>query len=177
MKMNIRNQCSDFKLIHLNFFRDYMGWNKEPDEEVDAGGMTRADLVPYWAAFKGAITYQLQRKCVKSDEKLEPTYIQFFITWKSEGYKVLCTRVGLIEHDEQIRWNAYKLEEYCQSYANQFGTYTGPIRDKWLIYNGTVLMTRLELNFTQRPWVLNITISEGVKDEYIRRPLWLDPKT
>jgi hypothetical protein len=138
--------------------------------------MTSASLTSSWAVFKGGLTYQLQRKCVKSGDQLKSTFTRLFIIWKSEGYKVLRVRVGLIEHDKQIRWNGYKLREYYRRYANQFGTYTEPVRDTWLIHDGTVLMTRLELDFTQRDWVLNITISEGTEDEYARRPVWLDPK-
>jgi hypothetical protein len=37
-------------------------------------------------------------------------------------------------------------------------------------------MTKLELDFTQRNGVLNITISEGVEDEHTKRPVWIDPK-
>jgi hypothetical protein len=76
----------------------------------------------------------------------------------------------LIECDKQIKWNRYKLEEYRQRYASQLSTYTSPIEDTWLMHDGTVLMTRLELNSTQRGDVLNITISEGIKDEHTKIP-------
>jgi hypothetical protein len=43
-----------------------------------------------------------------------------------------------------------------------------------LIPDGTVLMSILELDFTQRDGVLNITISESIRDDYTRRPEWIN---
>jgi hypothetical protein len=82
----------------------------------------------------------------------------------------------LIECDKTFRWYNYKLEEYYQRYVNLFCTCTDPIKDTWLIHDGTVLMTRLELNFTQRDVVLNVAISEGIRDDYIKIPAWFSPE-
>jgi hypothetical protein len=67
-----------------------------------------------------------------------------------------------------------ELEEYYQRYVSQLCAYTGPIKDTWLIYDGTVLMTRLELDFTQGYDVLNIVISESVMDEHTKRIEWIN---
>jgi hypothetical protein len=142
--------------------------------KVDAGSIMSAVSTPYLTAFEGSLTYQPQRKHVKSDDQLEPTYTLLFITWKSEGYKELCARVRLIEYDKHIKWNQYKLEEYRQKYHSQLNTYTGPIQNAWLLRDGTVLTTKLELGFALRNGVLDIIISEGVKDDYTRRPEWVD---
>jgi hypothetical protein len=176
MKMNIHNQCSDFKLTNRESFIINTAWNKRADVEVDAGSMISADLTSYWAAFGGSLTYQLRRKSGKFDDQLESTCTLLFITWRSEGYKKLRACVHLIEYDKQITWNFYKLREYCQRYHSRLNTYAGPIKDTWLIHDGTVLMTRLELDFTQRDGILNITISEGVRNEHTKRPKWFDPK-
>jgi hypothetical protein len=95
------------------------------------------------------------------------------VAWKSEGYKKFRVFVQLIECDGTFYLCDIPLEEYYQRYANQLNTYTGPIKNTWMVYDDTVLMTELELDFTQRDSVLNITISEGVKDEYTKRPIWL----
>jgi hypothetical protein len=173
MRVNIHNQCSDFKLIDRKYLRRAINWYKEPDVEVDAGSMTNAVLISPRAAFEGALTYQLQKEGVESDDQLESTATLLFVAWKFEGYKVLRACVHLIEYGKQITWNEYKLREYHQRYVNQFSTYTGPIEDTWLTRDGTVLMTRLELDFIQRNGVLNITISEGVKDEHTKRSKWI----
>jgi hypothetical protein len=174
MKVNIHNQCSDFNLTNRNWYKTHASWNKEPAEEINAGNMMSAVLTSSWAGFRGMVIYQLQ-KCAKSDDQLESIYTLFFIAWKHECYKKLRVFVKLIECDKTFHWNKIGPKEYYQRYASQLSTYTGPIKDTWLIHDGIVLMTRLELNFTQSDDELNIVISEGVKDEHIKRPVWIHP--
>jgi hypothetical protein len=176
MKINIHSQCSDFKLTDRRWFNNGADWNKKPDEKVDAGNMMSADLIPFMAAFKGVIMYELQREHVKSDDQPESTHIRFLVAWKSEGYKKFCVFIHLIEYDKGVNWNRIKLEEYYQRHSNRLSEYTGPIKDKWLMNDGTVLVTRLELNFTRRDSILNMIVSEGVRDGRIKKPEWIDPK-
>jgi hypothetical protein len=176
MKMNIHNQCSGFKLMNQRYFGNGTNWSNELDEEVDVGNITNANLTPLLAVFRGAAMYELQRKRVESDDQLKSIYTLLFVGWKTEGYKKLHVFIQLMEYDKTFRWQNYKLEEYYQRYDNQFSTYTDSIKDIWLMHDGTVLMTKLELDFTLQDGVLNIIISEGVKDEYTKRPVWLDSK-
>jgi hypothetical protein len=176
MKVNIHTQCSDFKLINRKVFSISIKWNKQLDMEVDAGGMTSASLMPQAAVFEGYLTYQLQKKFVKSDDQLDATYTLLFIAWKYEGYRNFQMVVKLIECDKRFCWNYMKLWEYYQRHADQLSIYTGPVKDTWLIYDGTVLMTRLKLDFTQRNGALNIAISKGIKDEHTKRPEWINPE-
>jgi hypothetical protein len=175
MSVNIRNRCSDFKLINL--IRSAPHMTRYPNAEVDAGSMTSATLTPSCAVFEGSLMYQLQRKDVRSDDQLESTYTLLFIAWESEGCRELRACVRMIECDEQIKWNSYKLKEYCQRYASRLSAYTGPIEDTWLIHDGTVLTTRLELDFPQRDGRLYITISEGSRDNRTKISAWISPKT
>jgi hypothetical protein len=138
--------------------------------------MTSAVLTSPWVESGGAIIYQLQRKCVKSDKQLEPTSILLFIAWKSEGYKVLRVFVQLMECDKTFHWDKIRLKEYYQKYASQLCTYTSPIKDTWLTRDSTILMTGLKLDPAQGDDVLNITISDGVKDEHTKRPVWISPE-
>jgi hypothetical protein len=167
MKMNIHNQCLYFKLTNGNLVDTLVNWNMTPKVEVDAGKMTSGVLTSCCAVFEVSLTYRLQKRHFKFDD--EPTYTLLFVTWKLEGYKVLHAYMHLIECDKQIKWNSYKLKEYCQRYHSQLDTYTDPIKDTWLIHDDTVLMTRLELDFTQSYGVLKITISERIKDGHTKR--------
>jgi hypothetical protein len=176
MKMNIHNQSSDFKLTNREYFENDIDWDKHHDAEVDAGSMTSADLISNCAEFEGVIMYELHRKCVKSDDQLKSAYTLLFIAWKSKGYRKFCVFIHLIEYDKQIKWNRIKLKEYYQRYASQLSMYTGPIKDTWWMPDGTVLMTRLKLDFMQRSDILNIIISKGIKDDHTRRPVWINPK-
>jgi hypothetical protein len=179
MKVNIHNECSYFRLMNQTWFKRNIDWYKKFGDVVYDCSMTSADLTPIWAAFEGGLTYQLRRSDIKSDKQSESTSTLLFITWKSDGYNELRACVRLIECDKHIKWNGYKLREYCQRYYSQFSTYTGFIEDTWMINDGAVLTTRLKLDFTQRNWrdgVLDITILEGLRNMHIGGPVWLDPK-
>jgi hypothetical protein len=176
IKLYIHNRCSDFNLINQERHGINVLWHRLPGLEVDAGGMTNSSLLTYRSTFGGAIVYELQRKHIEYDNQPESIYIWLFMAWKSEGYKKLCVSVQLIECEKTFRWSKGDLKRYYQRYVNQFSTYTGSIEDTWLIHDSSVLMTRLELDFTQRDSVLNITISGGVMCDHIKRAKWVDPE-
>jgi hypothetical protein len=176
MEVNICNLCSDIRLIDGRDFSNYMSWNKCYTREVNGGGIMDATLTSLWASFEGYLAYQLQKETVKSDDRLESTSTLLFIAWKSEGYKELRACIRMVERSKQMKWDAYKLREYYQRYANQFSTYTDYTEDTWLMRDGTVLMTRLELDFTQRNNILSITISKSTKDDHTKRTVWISPK-
>jgi hypothetical protein len=169
MEMNIHNQCSDFRLKCRSSFRNGVDFDEGPDLEVDTGSMNSINLMPGWAEFEGAFMYELERKHAKPSNQLESTDILLLIAWKSEGYKKFRMFVHLIECNKWPFWGPAELEEYYLRYASQLLIYTGPIKDTWLIPGGAVLMTGLELDFTKRDGVLNITISDGVKDDHTKR--------
>jgi hypothetical protein len=128
------------------------------------------------STFEGVLTYELQRENIESDDQPKSTHILFFVAWKSEGYKSLRVFVHLVECDKYTHWEKIALEEYYQRYVNQLCTYTGPVRNTWLIDDGTVLMTELELDFTQRAGVLSVTISEGIRNDRTKKPIWINPE-
>jgi hypothetical protein len=176
IKMNIHNQCSNFNLIYTGYFSAGVGWNMQLNLKVKANSIESVDFKCSLATPEGVLTYQLEKEHVKPSHRPKPTYLQLFVAWKYEGYKDVCVFVQLIKCYKAFHWGEIQLEEYYQRCANQLYTYTGPIKDTWLINYDTVLMTGLELDFTQRDGALNITISEGVRDEYTKIPEPLDPK-
>jgi hypothetical protein len=117
--------------------------------------------------------YELRKKHVEPDNRRKSTHTLLFIAWKFEGYKEFYVFAQLIECDKWFNWNTSRLEEYYQRYANQLSVYTSPIKDTWLMPDGTVLMTELELNVTQGSGLLNMTISEEISNERTRRLEWI----
>jgi hypothetical protein len=176
MKVNIHNQCSGFKLTNGGFFSVGTSWSWYPHTSIDTGDTMSVEFDSFLARFEGVIAYKLQKECTKTNEQPEPTHIRLFIAWKSECYKKFCVFIHLVEYNEMTSWYQFTSEEYYQRYTNQLNTYTSPIKDIWLMHDGTVLKTELDLDFTQRDGVLNITISEGVEDDYTRRSIWINPK-
>jgi hypothetical protein len=174
MEVNIHNQCSNFKLTEGECFSGGADWNKCPGRKVKPGNVMSADSVPFLAVFGGVLIYELQGKHVVPSNRLGSTRTLLLVAWKSEGYKKFRVLVHFIECNVRPYWFNFKPEEYYQRYAGQFSTYAGFIEDTWLTSDGVVIMIRLELDFTQRDGVLNITISESVKDEHTKRPEWIN---
>jgi hypothetical protein len=168
MVVNIHNQCSDLKLKDMQCFTSGAIWTRFPDMELDVVSMMRTYFMTLEPTFGGALIYFLERKHVKTHHQSASNLCQIFIGWKSEGYKELRAFVHLIEYDKQVKLNLSKLQEYYQRYIDQVRTYTDSIKDTWLTHDGIILMTELELNFALRDGVLNITISEGIKDDHVR---------
>jgi hypothetical protein len=170
MKVDIYNQCPDFKLTDQKCFSCGTGWNRCSSREVKADSMMSVEFKSSLEAFGGVVMYELQRKYVES------TRIQLLVAWESEDYKTFCVYVRLLECNELLVWNETRLKEYYQRYVGQLHTYTDPIKDTWLMHDGTVLMTRLELTLVKRDGRINVTISEGIKDDYTKVPTWIGPK-
>jgi hypothetical protein len=159
--------------MERGYFSIGADWDESSDREVYAGSMS-IELIAYLATFEGILTYELKRRHVKPDDRHDLLYIRLFVVWKSEGYKKFRIFIHLIEYDKYVDWDEVKLKEYYKRYSNQLCTYTGSIKDTWLMNDGTVLMTGLDLDFAQRDGILNITISKGVKDEHTKRPEWIN---
>jgi hypothetical protein len=138
--------------------------------------MMSVDLVPFLSTFGGILTYVLEGEDVESDNLLEPTNIRLFVAWKFEGYKKIRTFIHVLEYSKQFDWNRITLEEHYQKCDNRLSTYTGSIKETWLTDYGTVLTTKLELNFTRRYSRLDLTISEGIRDGHAKRSIWIGPE-
>jgi hypothetical protein len=170
MKVNIRNQCPGLLLDSGKHFSTGIDWNEKPANKVNPGGMTSANLIPLMSTFGGILGYDLEIRGIES------TYIRLSVIWKSEGYKQLKVFTHLVEYEKWCSWSANELEEYYQRYASQLCVYTTPIKQKWLLDNGTVLMIELEVNFTQRDGVLNVTLSKLKNSVCTKKPEWISLK-
>jgi hypothetical protein len=176
MKVNIYNQCPYFELTDGRYYSSEVDRNGHLYWKVNTANEMSVDLMPFRSTFGGVLTCALKTRYVNSSNPPKLIHIRLFVAWKSEGYKKLRIFVQLVRCYKFLHWDKIKLEEYYQRYVNQFSPYTGPIKDTWLTDDGAVLMTKLELDFTQRDGVLNITISEGIGNDHTRRPIWIDPK-
>jgi hypothetical protein len=176
MEMNIHNQCSNFSFGESKYFSNSADWNEYPHKAFTAYEMND-NVIPFLSTFEGIVMHELHNKHDEPSYEDESKHIQLVVAWKSEGYKKIRMFMHLIEYDKMIDWNRLKLEEYYQRYANQLSTYSGPIKDTRVMRDGTVLTTRLELDFTQRDGVLDITVSEGIKDNHTKISELIDSKT
>jgi hypothetical protein len=176
MQINIHNQCLGFRLLRSEFFSRGIDWNVRPDWGMNPGDMKSIGLKSPLAVFEGVLMCELKREHFEIGLLSNATDIRLLVSWKSEGYGKFCVHVHLIDYSGYTNWSTAQLKGYYQRYAHQLRAYTGPLEDTWLTRNDTVFMTRLELNFTQRDGVLNITVSEGVENEHTRKPVWINPR-
>jgi hypothetical protein len=176
MEVNIHNQCSDFRLTDGRYSNNDADWREFSNWRLYSDTMINDGTGPFLSTFGGILTYMLNRENIKPDEKYKPTHIRLFVIWKSEGYKNFRLFALLIECDKTLSWDKLKVKEYCQRYDNQLSTYTGPIENTWLIDDDLVVMIRLELDFMKRDGRLSITVSESVRDERTKRPVWINLK-
>jgi hypothetical protein len=173
IKEDVPNQYSGSVSKYRGYFSSSAGRNRYFIQEEDDDSVMNDDFRPFHASLEGALICKLQRGSVKSDDQSELIYT-LFIAWKSESYKKFRIFVHLMECDKTFLWDEIKIEEYYQNYASQLSIYTGLIRNTWLMHDGTVLMTELELDFMQGDGELNLTISKGIGYEYTRRPEWIN---
>jgi hypothetical protein len=158
MKVDIHNQCPGFKLTDQRCFIHGAEWNRYPARGMEAGNMMSIEFKSSLEASKGVIMYELRRNYVES------TSIQLFVTWESASYKEFRVCTHLLKCNNLFVWNEIRLKGYYRKCVRQLRTYTKPIEDTWLIHDGIVLRTRLELTFVKSNSRLNVTISEGIKD-------------
>jgi hypothetical protein len=170
MKVNIHNRCPGLVLDNEEHFSTGVDWNEKLSDRVDSGSMTSANLIPLMSTFGGIVGYDLETIGIES------TYIRLSVIWKSEGYKQLKVFVHLVEYEKRYSWGANELEDYYQRYASQLRAYTTPIKRKRLLDDGTVLMIKLEVDFTQRDGVLNVAISKLKNSVCTRKPEWISLK-
>jgi hypothetical protein len=111
MKVNIHNQCSDFKLTDREYFINGTCWCEYPDREVDTDNIMRVGLIPFLSTSEGVLMYVLQRKDANFGNRSGPTCIRLFVAWKSEGYKRFFVFIHLIECSKKLtgvepRWKS-----------------------------------------------------------------------
>jgi hypothetical protein len=94
MKVDIHNQCPDFKLTDQKYFSYGAGWNRYSIREVEAGNMISIESKSSLEVFEGVVMYELRREYVES------TRIQLLVAWKSGGYKKFYVCIRLLEHNE-----------------------------------------------------------------------------
>jgi hypothetical protein len=176
MEVNIHNQCTNFDWVAPKRFNIGVDKGSFSSRLAHVGYMTSFDLIPFQSTFGGVLMYTLQENYGKASDLHKSTDVRLLIAWKSEGYKNFGVFVQLIEYDEDIHWEEFTLEEYYKRYANEFSTYTGPIKETWMTRDGIMFTTGIDVDFTLRDGVLNIAISDGVNEVYTKTPEWFYPK-
>jgi hypothetical protein len=150
---------------------------------VDTNAVTRTDFGKdvTKSEFASVLLYKLRRKKqFESDDqsnadntftKDTSTDLHFLVIWRSNNeWSKFSVRTLLIKHSNTITWNEDKLEKLHSMYLNLLKD-DQIVRDTWLLDDVTVLMTILRRKV--RRHTIEITITEGTREDDSMEPLWI----
>jgi hypothetical protein len=177
VKLNIHNQCSNFDLVSPAYItHDRSECYRTPGHKVYAGDTMKSGfIIKSNDVVDGALIYKLQRR--QSHESTEigddiSSAAQLLVVWRISEFKKLYADVLLVEHDERLDWNKYKLGKLYRENIDQFKLYPVPVIETWLLDDNTALMTTFKI--MDGGQLLNITISEVEEANYERTPAYID---
>jgi hypothetical protein len=176
--VHVHNQCSDFELVSPVYFGKNAIWHILPDEKVDINTMTRASFRRDASihGFESALIYEIQRKNIKSNDqsnvnntKEKSTSIQLLVILRRDDSGECSIRAVLIKHSVTITWDEDTLEKLYSIHLALLRSYD--IKSTWLLDGETVLVTASKWRSINSP--IEITISEGIRDDTSTEPLWV----
>jgi hypothetical protein len=178
-KLSIYNQCLNVDLVSPVYITDrrsecYMA----PNQKVYAGNMMRSSfIIKSGYESYGALIYRLKRKQSHKSIKIgKDTSIvaQLLVIWRISERKELYADVLLIEHDKELDLDKKHLKELRYKNISQLRMYPAPAIETWLSNDNTALKTTPDImNGGQ---LLNITISQIERYNYVRMPAHIDPE-
>jgi hypothetical protein len=95
------------------------------------------------------------------------------VVWRTSKFKSYAN-VLLVEYDKGFDWDKNNLKQFYRKNIDQFRLYPAPVTGTWLLDDNTALMTTFEIMYEDH--ILNITISEVKKHNYVRTLAYIDPE-
>jgi hypothetical protein len=195
LKLIIHHQHLDIELASPVYFCNRGTYNEYPVKRTDDGTIMNISLIPDQDKLDGMMVYKVQRNGnTRSDQSSINTIyakvveeaskmMQFFITWKirRDTFKV---NIILVEYGNDSVLSEDKLAQLYNKIVDMpidhgFCVLISGIcfysADTVLMYDNTALNIVYEIA-RKEGFGLKITISEGDKDEYTMRPMWIDPE-
>jgi hypothetical protein len=175
-KLNIHNQCLNVDLVSPMYIT--YGWLegcKPPDHKVHAGDIMSSSFIIERLDDEsvGTLICKLQRRQSYADRGAA-NVVQLLVVWRISESKELYVDVLLVEHDKVFIWNKDNLSDLYHKNINQFRLYSDPIIEIWSLNDSVALMTTFEIMNSGR--ILNVTISEIERYNYVRKPAHIDPE-
>jgi hypothetical protein len=132
--------------------------------------------------FQGVIVYQLSPTSTPSDETSANNTaaeangdvsmrMELLVAWKIRRIHDPLLLILLLERPNNFTWNEDKLRKLIlEVHSNRFKVPSGRDTNKWLIQDGKVLKTEMDV-ISRRNYKLAVTISEGVQDSHTTNPM------
>jgi hypothetical protein len=172
VKLMIYHQFPAIELVSL-YYSDGITCCLSPEQRIDADSVMQTDFNIDSGQKESicVLMYKLQRKSTNQPDE-EATCIHLFMIWEVYRSGKFCVNSFLIEHDKSRVWNRDELIKLAR-YYKVFNIQYGPIEYTWLIYDTTLLMTRVDVIHKEECYKLEITISETSINGDTRRPLYI----
>jgi hypothetical protein len=182
--VTIHNQCSDIELASPVYFVNSAAYPRLSIQQIDIDTTMRVCFEIYITqeVFEGALLFKLQRysgiqynmdTLTTETNENETGCAQMLIAWKMKDSKLFVYAV-LVKHVKKFIWNEDKLKRLYYENHNWFKEYNDTISDTWYMDDNMTLKTSLKLRGMKGNFELNISISEGERDDYVMRPLYVD---
>jgi hypothetical protein len=174
--VNIHNQCLNIDLVPPIYITGYgLECHRAPDYKVSAGDTMRSNFIiskldyePY-----GVLMYKLQRK--QTHKSIEfgkdissATYL--LVVWEFSRFNELYADVLLVEHDKGFDKDALK---HLYKNDKKYILHSSLVIETWLLNDNAALIATSET--MNEGHLLNITISQVERYNYVRTPAYIDP--
>jgi hypothetical protein len=181
VRLVIHHQFPGIELVSPTYVGNGVICCRPPDQRVDVGFTTQADFKINFSRGNpiDILMYEIKRKSTKrfnrntTSSEDETTCTQLFIAWELKNSIEFCAFSSLIEHDKGCIWDGDNLMKLADWY-NLTNIQYSPIEMTYLIYDNTVLMTKIDASYEEGCYKLEMTISEGSIKYNTQRPRYID---
>jgi hypothetical protein len=172
VKLVIHHQFPGIELTSPVYVSRYATCHLSPSQSVHFGSTTQVGfkIDSSRSHSFGVLIYKLEKKNVSH----QATNTRLVIIWhvnETRGFRL----VSYLEaYDQSHIWDKYRLKRLAE-HSKVYSIQHDPIEERWLMYDHTVLMTRVNTTCEEACYKLEMTISEASINEDTRRPLYIDP--
>jgi hypothetical protein len=176
-KLNIHNQCLNVDLVSPTYDTHCdLECYRAPSHKVYARDIMRSRFaIESHEWLYSVLIYKLQRRQLHEATEVgkdTSSDVHILIIWEFSKSGELYADVLLVEYDKGFNWGKYKLEALYRRNNNRLKRYLVPVIETWLLNDNTAFMTAFEVINEDR--LLNITISEAERYNYVRTPVYID---
>jgi hypothetical protein len=182
----IHNLYSGLELTSPVYCNNGATCHVPPSQQIDAGNtmVVSFGMNSRQEDFKGALLYKMQRKYStrtgnqpnNSTTSIEdiPKNIYLLVVWDVKNY-YNSFHIYLIEYTDDFTWDEDKLWALFREYNEQFRKDYQFNINAWLLHDGTVMKTRLDITYGF-DYKVDIVMSEDAGKYLMAKPIKIAPK-
>jgi hypothetical protein len=172
VKLMIYHECLGIELVSPLCYSNGATYDIPPNQRIDFDSVmqTKFNIDLSRNEFICALMYKLMGKNTNKHHKT--TYTHLVTVWKIDKFKRFHLVLHLIEHDKDQVWDRDRLKRLAE-HCKLFSTQHDPIKERWLLHNGTRLMTSVNASCEEKYYKLEMTLSSTTTTD-TQRPWYID---